>query len=176
MPAHINNASKSEYSVEDIRAYCKAELRLAQRPEFWGDDNYELEMFFDTGHPVITNRPKEFVDFCQVYDDVRRAAAKVGVEEDLTERMLRALARNLYYGSSRQEFYEEFLKKRIDLIKTDPRVYSINDVEDQYQYYLYCKENHCKGRDDILEFDDWKANGGCSVTFYSIMSRKDKEA
>ena len=169
MPAHVKNTSKTKYSIKDLKAYYKAELRLAKRPALWREGRFELEMFFDTGHPTVSNPPHEFVEFCQIYDEVRQAAAKVGIEETLTKRMLRALARNLYYGSSRQDFYIRFLEGRIENIDATSEPYSMIDIEERYQYYLYRKENHHKGRGIGPRFSTWKKNGGCPITFYSIM-------
>ena len=169
MPVHLKNASKTKYSTKELKAYYKAELRLAKRPTLWREGRFELERFFDTGHPAVTNQPQEFKEFCYIYEEVRQAAAKVGIEEALNERMLRALARNLYYGSSRQDFYIRFLEGRIEHIDDNSRPYSLIEIEERYQYYLYRKENHYKGRGIGPRFSTWKKNGGCPITFYSIM-------
>lgn len=175
MPVHVNNASKTKYLTKDIIAYCEAELHLAKLPTYWLDNSPKLERFFDTGHPIISSRPQEFVDFCLAYEKVRWAATKVGIEEDLTERMLRALARNLYYGSTRQAFYIRFLEGRIKYADAISEPSSMIEVEERYQYYLFRKENHYKGRGIGPKFKTWLKNGGCPVTFYSIMQGRSQE-
>ena len=144
---------------------------MAERPKLWKEDDTELEMFFDTGHPVISSCPEKFEEFCQIYEEVRQTATKVGIEENLTERMLRALARNLYYGSARQDFYVRFLNGRIERADAIPGPSSLIEIEERYQYYLYRKENHYKGRGIGPKFSTWKENGGCPITFYSIMTK-----
>ena len=177
MPTHVNKkASKPEYPVEDIKAYYDAFLYLVELPMYWPECSLRLERFFDTGHPVVSSQPQEFTEFCTVYQRVNQAAAKLGLEEDLNERMLRALARNLYYGSSRQTFYVRFLKGRIENINTISDLSSVIEVEERYQYYLYRKENYHKGRGIGPKFKTWLKNGGCPITFYSIMSCKKAES
>ena len=173
MPTHISDASKPQYPVEHIRAYYKALLYLAELPSYWTGYNYKLEEFLDTGHPVVSNQPKEFRDFCEAYDNVRRTASKLGLEQELSERKLRALARNLYYGRSRQTFYIRFLKNRIEHAGEIKELSSVIEVEERYQYYLYRKENHIRGRGIGPNFKTWKSEGGCPITFYSIMSRNN---
>ena len=170
MPVHVSNTSRTEYPVEDVKACYEAQLYLINRPLYWSPYSYRLERFFDKGHPTVSDPPQEFVDFCKAYENVRQKATKLGIEENLTERMLRALARNLYYGKSRREFYVRFLEGRIENIGPTSEACSMIEIEEQYQYYLYRKENHYKGRGIGPKFSTWKKNGGCPITFYSIMS------
>lgn len=170
MPMHINNASKLKYPVEDIKAYYKALLYLAELPKYWSEYNSRLERFFDNGHPKVSNQPPEFKEFCKAYQKVREAAVKLDLDQDINERMLRALARNLYYGKTRQKFYLRFLRGRLENADTAYEISSIIEVEERYQYYLFRKENHVKGRGIGPRFKTWRENGGCPITFYSIMS------
>ena len=171
MPMHLKNASTLKYPVEDIEAYYKALLYLAELPIYWAEYNPRLERFFDTGHPAVTNQPPEFEEFCAAYEKVRQAAAKLDLEQDLSKRMLRALARNLYYGKTRQEFYVRFINGRLENAQTAHELSSVIEVEERYQYYLFRKENHYKGRGIGPKFKTWLKNGGCPITFYSIMSQ-----
>lgn len=169
MPVHLSNASTPEYPVEDIKAYYKALLLLVKLPKYWPECSARLERFFDTGHPVVSNPPAEFEEFCTAYQRVRRAAAKLDLEQDFSERMLRALARYLYYGCSRREFYIKFIEGRIEHADTIKELSSVTEVEERYQYYLFRKEKHYKGQGIGPKFSTWLEKGGCPVTFYSIM-------
>ena len=171
MPTHVTNASKPEYPTEQIKDYYKALLYLAKLPSYWAEYNPELEEFLDTGHPKVSRRPQEFIEFCEAYEQARQAATKLGVDQDLNERKLRALARNLYYGSSRQSFYIRFLKGRIQHADDIVDLSSIIEIEERYQYYLYRKESRAKGKGIGPKFKTWLKNGGCPITFYSIMSQ-----
>ena len=85
MPTHVSKASKTGYPVEDIKAYYKAFLYLAELPTYWPESSLRLERFFDTGHPVVSNQPPEFTEFCEAFQKVRKAAAKLDLEQDLDE-------------------------------------------------------------------------------------------
>ena len=173
MPTHVTDVSTPKYQTEHVKAYLKALLYLAELPKYWSKYNSELENFFDRGHPVIMSRPPEFEEFCQAYEEVYRATKDLGLEQEhLNERKLRALARNLYYGSSRRYFYARFLRGRLTRAESITEPPSVIEVEERYQYYLYRKENRAKGYGIGPNFKTWKEEGGCAITFYSIMSLK----
>ncbi|MBR2841365.1 hypothetical protein IKE80_01095 [Candidatus Saccharibacteria bacterium] len=169
MPVHLSNASTPEYPVEDIKAYYKALLLLVKLPKYWSKYSARLERFFDTGHPVVSNPPAEFEEFCEVYQRVRQAAAKLDLEQNFSRRMLRALARYLYYGYKRRGFYIEYIEDCIEHASTIRELSSVTEIEERYQHHLFCHEKHYKDRGVDPEFRAWKEEGGCPITFYSIM-------
>ncbi|MBQ3296663.1 hypothetical protein IJH01_00835 [Candidatus Saccharibacteria bacterium] len=170
MPTHVTDASTSKYPVEQLKPYYKALLYMAELPKYWVAYDYRLEEFFDKGHPIISSQPQEFKDFCEAYEMVCRASARLDIEQGLNYRMLRALARNLYYGGARRSFYIRYLEGQIDQLSKISEPVTIVGIEERYQYYIYRKERNHKGLGIGPNFETWKQEGGCPVTFYSIMS------
>lgn len=168
MPEHISTANKDH--VQEIREYYQAVHGLLKVIKYWPDISLELDEFLDRGGPKIGEMPSPYKDFCRAWQKVYDASNKLGLEQNISDRKLRALARGLYHSYGRQQFYHRFLQGRIDCVSDCNEPVSVIEIEERYLYYLHRKESHVKGKGIGPRFDVWIKENGHPTTFYTILA------
>lgn len=170
MPEYITTKRfKVKQDRKQLDIYYDALIYAVKMTKYWPTDDLELEEFLDQGTPVPNDQPQEFVDFVEAFDSVYYAGLHVGVEERLSERKLRALARGLFQSMSRRKYYMQFLQSRRRCASEEFAAVSPTELEERYQYHLYKNERKHKGFGQNLQFNEWRITTDC-ITFYDILS------
>lgn len=170
MPEHIiSQRSKKKQSRKQLDIYYDALIYAVKMTKYWPTDDLELEEFLDQGTPVPSDPPQEFVDFREAFDSVYYAGLSLGIEERLSERKLRALARGLFQSMSRRKYYMQLLQSHRRCASEEFSAMSPYELEQRYQYYLYKNERKHKGLSQNPRFETWRTTADC-ITFYDILS------
>ena len=171
MPKHVINQhpNRKKQTRKQISIYYDALYYAVKMIKYWPDYSIELQEFLDQGTPVPADRPQEFIDFVEAFESVYYAGLELGINEKLSERRLRTLARGLFQSASRRKYYLQFLQSRRHCASDELEIVSPTELEERYQYHLYQNERKHKGLDQGPRFEEWRKTSDC-ITFYDILS------
>lgn len=157
------------YPRGDVDKYYDDIIFMVKMVHHLPKDNSELQEFADRT-TILTPSPEEFNDFRGALDSIQDSGRALGLPQFFSPKMAQLLFRNLYSSLPRRKYYLRFLRNQRKCASDTPELYSVTQLEEKYQYYLYSKDRTERGQEK-LPFKKWRITPDCSTFYKEVISR-----
>ncbi|MDO5451590.1 MAG: hypothetical protein Q4F56_00690 [Candidatus Saccharibacteria bacterium] len=157
------------YPREEVNKYYEDIIFMVKMVRRLPKDNSELQEFADRT-TILTPEPEEFKDFRGALESIQDSGRALGLPQFFSSKMAQLLFRNLYSSAPRRKYYLRFLRSQCRCASGTPELYSVVQLEEKYQYYLYCKDRAERNLSK-MPFKKWRITSDCATFYKEVTDR-----